>query len=159
MLPCRCLYLYQNFFTMCPSFDLKASGSKLLYLAIESVIHHLPQSVLCHILFVQFFVRQVACVYRSQTVWFIHMTSFLAEENQLLSVPHIWAWSLELITGYLVIGAARHSTNYNYKHCIWQCWDITSCILAGALPQIHRRSLVALPSLLRRLPNFTCRVL
>jgi len=76
--------------------------------------------------------------------------------NQLFPVPHICVRILELIAGFLVIVAIRHLTNHNNESCIWQLWEVTSCLFAKAQTQICHWSLVASHSLFPRLPNVTC---
>ena len=104
--------------------------------------------------FVQYFLRQVAFPYRSETVWVIRATNFFDQIIQLLPVPHIRVRSLQLYSACLVIVAVRHSMNHYHESCILQLWEVTCGLFAHVLCQIRRRSLVASPSFLARPPNF-----
>jgi len=71
---------------------------------------------------------------------------FFDEINQLLPVPHIWARSLELHPGCLVIVAVWHSMNHNHESCTWQLWEVNSRFLPARSPKsITSRLLPCLP--------------
>ena len=74
-------------------------------------------------------------------------------------MPHICVQSSELHAGSLVIVAIWNWTNHNPESCICQLWKAIFRFLACAFCQICRRSLVASPPLLSRLPKLTCTIL
>lgn len=59
----------------------------------------------------------------------------------------------------MIIVAVRHPTNHNHERCNGQLWEITSCLVASRLSQIHLRLLVASLSLFPHHLNLTCTLL
>jgi len=125
-------------------------------LAICGVIDHLPAFVYSNILFFQFVLVQGALEHWCETVSLVWAAVFVDEINQLLPVPHICLWCLELFGGYNHILAIQHPVNHNHERCIWQLWEVTYPLFACVLSQIQIRSLVASPHLFPSLSNFAC---
>jgi len=97
-----------------------------------------------------------SCISQSESMVPSGCNFGLYEINQVLTVPHIFVRSLDFHAGYVVIIAIWHSKNRNHGRYIWPPWEVTSCFITRALPQIHCWWLVASPSLLPRLQNLAC---